>query len=332
MPSAEQGAGAYRPRVSICIPTLNGGSEFRLVLEKIARQDYAPRAELVVIDSGSSDGTAEAAERAGAKMLRIDKREFNHGRARNLAIAASSGEVIALLTQDAEPQDERWLSALVAAFADPRVAGAYARQVPRPDCSPLIKWRLEQWSAGRTQRVVQELASREEYERLPPLERLARCAFDDVSSAVRRSAWERHPFEERKFGEDVAWCKRVLLAGERVVFEPSSVVIHSHELSLWYEFRRIYADHANLKELFDVHTIPTRDVLWRAFRHQRALYLRILSELGLPLGARLRAKAQAIPHAFLENLAQYFGARSARKLAEGSRFYRWLDRKLRRGV
>ncbi|MBL8898907.1 MAG: glycosyltransferase family 2 protein [Planctomycetes bacterium] len=332
MASDSRDGAAFRPRVSICIPTLNGGTEFLGVLAKIARQDYTPRAELVVIDSGSTDGTAEAAERAGAKMLRIDKRQFNHGKARNLAIAASSGEILALLTQDAEPQDEHWLAALVSAFQDPRVAGAYARQVPRPDCSPLIKWRLEQWNAGRTQRAVQELASREEYERLAPLERLARCAFDDVSSAVRRSAWERFPFEERKFGEDVAWCKRVLLAGERVVFEPGAVVIHSHELSTWYEFRRIYADHANLKELFDVHTIPTRDGLWRAFRHQRALYLRILSELGLPFGARLRAKAQAIPYAFFENLAQYLGARSARKLAEGSRFYRWVDRKLRRGV
>ena len=158
MVSDSRDGAAFRPRVSICIPTLNGGTEFLGVLAKIARQDYTPRAELVVIDSGSTDGTAEAAERAGAKMLRIDKRQFNHGKARNLAIAASSGEILALLTQDAEPQDEHWLAALVSAFQDPRVAGAYARQVPRPDCSPLIKWRLEQWNAGRTQRAVQELS------------------------------------------------------------------------------------------------------------------------------------------------------------------------------
>lgn len=332
MSASESGPAAYRPRVSICIPTLNGGAEFLAVLAKIAAQDYAPRAELVVIDSGSSDGTAEAAEAAGAKMLRIDKRQFNHGRARNLAIAAAGGEVLAMLTQDAEPRDAQWLSALVAAFADPSVAGAYSRQVPRPACSPLLRWRLEQWSAGRTQRVVQALASPEEYERLAPLERLARCAFDDVSSAVRRSVWERLPFEERRFGEDVAWAKRVLLAGHRIVFEPAAVVVHSHELSTWYEFRRIYADHANLKELFGVHTIPTRGALWRAFRHQQALYGRILGELGLARMQRLRARAHSIPYALFENLAQYFGARAERKLAEGSRFYRWLDRKLRRGV
>lgn len=323
---------AYRPRVSICIPTLNGGAEFLALLKKLEIQDYEPRAELVVIDSGSTDGTAEAAAAAGAKMLHIDKRTFNHGRARNLAIAAAEGEVLALLTQDAEPLDAHWLSQLVSAFADPRVAGAYARQIPRENCSPLLRWRLEQWNAGRRERVVQELASPAEYERLAPLERLARCAFDDVSSAVRRSAWERFPYEERRFGEDVAWAKRVLLAGQRIVFESDSVVVHSHEMSIWYEFRRIYADHANLHELFQVHTIPTRADLWRAFRHQRRLYARILRELDLSFWQHLRARCHSIPYAFFENLAQYLGARSARKLAEGSRFYRWLDRKLRRGV
>ena len=317
-------------RVSVVIPTLNGGPLFRDVLRKLAAQDLTH--ELVVIDSGSTDGTYEAARDAGALMLRIDKRTFNHGRARNQAIEASSGDVIALLTQDAEPRDETWLSALVRNYEDPRVAGAYARQVPRSDCSPVLKDRLENWSAGRTERVVQELESPAEFEALNPMERLARCSFDDVSSSVRRSVWEALPFHERVFGEDVAWAKRVLLAGHRIVFEPESVVIHSHEMSTWYEFRRIYADHANLKDLFDVHTIPDRQALWRAFHSQRAHYKNVLDRLRLPFWQHLRARAHSIPYAFLENLAQYFGARSSRKIQEGSRFYRWLDRRLRGGV
>ena len=72
---------------------------------------------------GSKDGTIEASEAAGAKMLHIAQADFNHGRARNLAIEASGGEILALLIQDAEPKDETWLRHLVSAYDDPRVAG-----------------------------------------------------------------------------------------------------------------------------------------------------------------------------------------------------------------
>lgn len=323
----ESAANDFAPQVSVVIPTWNGGPLFRDVLAKLALQDL--KHELVVIDSGSRDGTYEAARDAGATLLRIEQKTFNHGRARNQAIDASSGEIIALLTQDAEPRDAQWLRRLVTNYRDPRVAGVYARQVPRDDCSPLLKDRLQNWAAGRTQRIVQELASEQELAALHPMERLARCSFDDVSSSVRRSVWEELPFHERAFGEDVAWARRVLLAGHRIVFEPDAVVIHSHEMSTWYEFRRIYADHANLHDLFGVHTIPDRAALWRSFRSQSRHYGEVLAREIPGFWKRLPARLHSIPYAFLENLAQYLGARSVWKLRHGSRFYARLDRRLR---
>ncbi|MBI1849206.1 MAG: glycosyltransferase family 2 protein [Planctomycetes bacterium] len=189
-------------RASVVIPTLNGGAVFRDVVERVRGQKITGgEFEILCIDSGSTDGTAEAAAAAGARVVRIAKSEFNHGLTRNRGVAESRGEFVAMLVQDAMPVDDRWLETLLSPFEDPRVAGAYSRQVPRPDCSPFIKARLGAWAATQPARVVQEIRGAAEYEALPPLERLRRIAFDDVASAMRRSVWAEHPYAARNFGE-----------------------------------------------------------------------------------------------------------------------------------
>ena len=150
--------------LSVVVPTWNGGSRFVRLLEALREQDVAGPVEWLVIDSGSSDGTREAAERAGARVIQIDQREFQHGRTRNRAIAEASGEIVLLLTQDAVPMGTGYLAAMLAIFQDAPDGGApidaaYARQFPRPDCDPILAERLRRWSASRDTSVVQELVS-----------------------------------------------------------------------------------------------------------------------------------------------------------------------------
>ncbi len=326
-----------RRPLSLVVPTWNGGARFRAQLDALARQDLAGGFELVVVDSGSTDGTWEAAASAGAHVLSIPQSEFGHGRTRNLAIAETDGERVALLTQDALPLDDSYLAHLFAALDDPAVDGAYARQFPRPDCDPLIAERLRQWSATRDTPLVQELvagspeASRARFEAMAPMERYQTCAFDNVASCVRRSTWERHPFPERDFGEDMAWARAVLLDGGRIAFEPKARVEHSHSLVLAREFRRIYRDHQNLVELFGLRNVPTWGDVLRGAAHQRRFYRELLARCDLARGERLYWRALSIPHAFLETAAQFLGARSHGKI-ESSRFWRWVDVRIQKGA
>ena len=69
--------------ISIVIPTYNGGRIFAECLQKIKRQKYAGEIQLIVIDSGSNDGTPDLAENVGAIVKRIDHKEFNHAKTRN---------------------------------------------------------------------------------------------------------------------------------------------------------------------------------------------------------------------------------------------------------
>jgi rhamnosyltransferase len=336
------GTGAIRPgpcRVSIVVPTRNGGARFLALLQRLARQEFDGGFELVVVDSSSSDGTADAAQRAGARVLRIDVREFNHGRSRNRGIELATGERVVLLVQDALPTGEHFVAALSAALDDPRIDGAYARQVPRPGQDPLIAARLRGWSAARNERSVSRLsdgvpeAARAAFERLAPMERYRACAFDDVAACLRRARWQEIPLPERNFGEDVAWARAVLLAGGAIAFEPRACVEHSHPISIAGEFARIYRDHRNLNELFGLRTVSSWREVWAGARSQRRFYRELLRAERLGGLARLRWSVYAGPYAFAETAAQFLGARSlwkARETGLRSAPWRWLDQRLQR--
>ncbi len=321
------------PDVTLLIPTWNAGSEFPEILRLMLDQELDRQLEVLVIDSGSTDGTVELLTQHPVRIIQIPNAEFNHGLTRNRGILEARGEIVVLATQDARPDDEHWMQRLVDCYDDPEVAGAYSCQVPRPDANPFIKDRLSQWAASQREPRVQQIENLEEFDALPPLEKLQRVAFDNVSSSVRRSVALEIPFRERQFGEDLDWGYRAILAGHKVVFEPRSKVVHSHNNSIWYEFKRVYLDHQNLNRLLGVHTVPRKEDVWpctrSAIAHLREV-VRREPDLG-PLG-RLWWRAKAVPFSFSQNLAQYLGARSVWALREERLVDRILDRLLRRGV
>ncbi len=321
------------PEVTLFIPTWNAGPEFPRILRAMLDQELSAPLEVLVIDSGSTDGTVEFLETQPVRLIRIPNREFNHGLTRERAIREARGEIVVLTVQDARPNDRHWLARLVDCFRDPRVAGAYGCQMPRPDASPFIKDRLSHWAAAQQEPRAQEIENRDEFEALAPLEKLGRIAFDNVSSSVRRSVALAISFRERQFGEDIDWAHRVILAGHRIVFEPRSKVVHSHNNSIWYEFKRVYLDHQNLHRLFGVHTVPLpRDVLVCSKAAILHLWNVVDREPGLSRWQRLRWRLRAIPFGISQNLAQYLGARSTGELAAGRPGARMLDKILRRGV
>jgi hypothetical protein len=217
------------------------------------------------------------------------------------------------------------------------VDGAYARQYPRPDCDPLLAERLRRWSASRNEPSLQVLApgdpaaARKLFDALPPMERYLSCVFDNVASAVRRASWERIPFPPRTFGEDVAWGRAVLLAGGALAYEPSACVEHSHRIDMLREFKRLYCDHRNLFELFELFQVRNWRAVWHGAKGQQRFYRELLAAQPLSAGARRYWSLYAIPYSYAEGAAQFLGARSHWKTRE-SRFWAWADRRIRRGV
>ncbi len=297
------------PLVSIVVPTWNGAATLPALLAAVRAQEADFDFEVVAIDSASTDGSIAILEPAADRVLRIAPGAFNHGGTRNDAIAASRGTFVALLVQDAIPASREWLARLIAPLrADPGLAGTYARQVPRPDASPLTRRYLEHWEASALAPRETAIRGRDELEALAPLERYRRCVFDNVSSAIRRSVWERHPFPVTAIAEDVEWARDVLLAGHRIRYVPDAVVVHSHERSARYELERTYLVHQRLRALFGLRLVPTPAHLAAASARNVVRHLRWVAADGSILsaeGARALALAAAFP------LGQYLGALSA---------------------
>ena len=285
--------------VSVVIPTRNGDATLVPLLDSIARQRIDIPVELVVVDSSSTDGSDALLRQRADIFVSIPETSFNHGLTRNLAIERSRGDVVVLTVQDALPESDEWLSRLIAPLrVDGRLAGSFARQVPRSDASPLAKRNLHRWVAASTTARIAELSGADEFNALTPLQRLERCAFDNVCACIRRSVWQSHPFRMVPIAEDLAWAKDVLLSGDRIAFVPDAVVVHSHDRTPQYEFERTRLLHAELRMLFGLQTIPSLAALARSIASTIADHARV--EPGLrgfqlavawPLGQYLGARA-----------------------------------------
>lgn len=289
------------PRVSIVLPTRNGAATLPAVLDAISHQRVDYPFEIIAVDSSSTDGTAELLRSRVDRLITVAADEFDHGLTRNLGIEQARGELVVLLVQDALPASDSWLAALAAPLlADDRLAGTFARQLPRPDASPIARHYLDRWIASSPVARTLAVTSRAELEALDPMAQLERCAFDNVCSCIRRSAWVQHPFRQTPIGEDIQWARGVLIAGYRLAYVPAAEVIHSHDRPARYEFVRTYLLHRRLYELFRLRTIPTVPLLVRAIASSLALHLRCQ-----PFGGRAVALAFAWP------FGQYLGALSA---------------------
>src|SRR5437868_2618943 len=142
----ERSGGLTPPAVSIVVPTRNGVATLPALLDAIAAQGAAFSFEVIAVDSGSTDGTVDLLRNRVDRLEQIAPESFDHGLTRNLGIERSRGDLIVLLVQDAVPANDSWLAALTAPlFDDSRLAGTFARQLPRADASAITSAYAARW-------------------------------------------------------------------------------------------------------------------------------------------------------------------------------------------
>ena len=116
------------PETSIVIRTFNEALFLADLLEGIRSQTYQDY-EIIVVDSGSFDGTVEIAGRFGVELVEIAGRDFTFGFSLNRGIVASEGRFLVLVSAHTTPVDREWLGTLVEPLRDPDVAMTYGRQM-----------------------------------------------------------------------------------------------------------------------------------------------------------------------------------------------------------
>jgi len=243
--------------ISVVIPIKNGGADLVRCLEAIARQRTEEKVEVVVVDSGSRDGSPLRAESLGARVHSIPPSEFHHGRTRNIGAELARGDTLVFTSQDACAVGEHWLADLTSPLAsDDGIAGVYGRQVAHEDARPPERFFLD-FLYGSEPRI-QRLEREEELSFEVTL-------FSNVNSALPRRIWQQYPFvEDIIMSEDQEWSRRVLLAGMTIVYEPKAIVRHSHPYSVGGALRRFFDSGVSAERSYVGDGRTSKAALWSA--------------------------------------------------------------------
>jgi len=297
--------------ISLVIPVKDGGKDLDRCLAGIAIQEIDEEVEVVVVDSGSTDGSPGRARATGAIVHEIPSEDFGHGRTRNLGVELARGETVVFTSQDAVADDSGWLARLVsAARSGPDVAGAYGRQLPHVDARPPERFFLDfMYGPGpRVQRLDRDAQLTFET-----------TLFSNVNAAIPRGILERYPFrDDLTMSEDQEWSRRVLRDGFALVYEPRAAVRHSHAYTVRSAFRRFFdsgvsAEHAYVEG--DASRAALRRAgaryaqeelawLWASGRRRWIPYT-IVYELGKFAGLQLGLRHHRLPRSLVRRLGSY---------------------------
>jgi rhamnosyltransferase len=225
--------------ISLIIPTLNAGTHMEHLLSMLSSQD-TKASEIIIIDSSSEDNTVQIARRFGATTMVIPRKDFNHGRTRNVAALHARGEILVFMTQDALPSHKTLLGTLTAPLRSVDVAATYGRQIPRSDASPLEKF-IRQFNYPD----MPMTKAKSDIQRYG----IKTFFLSNVCSAVKKDAFLRVGMfpEGVRANEDMILAAKLILNGHTIAYVPDAEVMHSHCFSLFKQFRRYYNIGSSLK-------------------------------------------------------------------------------------
>lgn len=256
------------PETTIVIRTFNEAKHLPRLLKALREQRYQDF-DVVVVDSGSVDGTRELAREHDAQVIRIDRSHFTFGYSLNAGIEASQGRLIAIVSAHTLPATDRWLSALTADLRRPEVAMVYGKQ---------MGWATSKFSEAQ------------DFRRTFGDRRLTMCPphffANNANSAVRRDLWQQYPFNVELPGlEDIDWARHWMQSEYLVVYEPEAALYHIHEESAAQIRHRYYREAVAARRL----RLKRRRSVVAAVGQEA---VRLVTDLSVALG---RSTVRALP-------------------------------------
>ena len=190
------------PPASVIVRARDEARTIEQTFQALRRQTC--EVEVIVVDSGSTDGTLEIAQRYCDRLVAIPQSEFTYGRALNVGARAASAPIHFALSAHCAPEQDDWVERSLAYYPRPEVAATNGVG----------------WLDGRRwhEPFFQTAADGERPH-----------GFSNHASSWRASVWEENPFDEQiAAAEDLEWAWRVLAQGWEIAFDPALRVDASH--------------------------------------------------------------------------------------------------------
>lgn len=288
------------PSVSVVIPVKNGFPEVKDCIAGILRQTV-PVAEILVIDSGSTDGTVEYLKTIHeVRLIQIDAAAFNHGSTRNLGWQNTNTDFLLYTVQDARAVSEYWIEEMLKGFTDDAVVAVCGQQVvPHERDKNPVEW-FRPFSQPEMTRY--QFNSAADFEQMKPEEQKKICGWDNVTAIYRRTVFNEVQFPVAVFGEDMIWAKRAIVHGHALVYNYNARVYHYHLEDADFTFKRSFTTmYFRYKQFGYVPDAPTLDV-----RSKLSMLKCLIQSLGTDV--------KSIAHWYRYNTGQFQAAARAHQL------------------
>lgn len=228
---------------SLVIRAYNEEKHIGRLLEGVEHQTIQS-VEVILVDSGSTDGTVEIAQRYGARIVRIEPQEFTFGRSLNLGIQHATRDWVVIASAHVYPVYPDWLERLLAPFEDEKVALTYGKQRGNEQSFFSERQIFLQWYGEQTNL------------------RQSHPFCNNANAAIRRALWQEHAYDETLSGlEDIAWAKWALEQGYQIAYVAEAEIVHVHQESPRGVYNRYRREAMAFKRIFPQETFSFRDFL-----------------------------------------------------------------------
>ena len=220
-------------KISLIIPTLNAERELPILLDALFSQKRQIN-ELIIVDSASTDNTVKICKaNEKVRLIQIERKDFDHGRTRDMALRESIGDIVVFMTQDAVPANDEFLENLIAPLAEDKVAVSTGRQLPKRDAT-----RMEQLVRSFNYPPESHIRSKADVPKMG----IKTFFCSDVCAAYNREIYlELDGFEyPLKTNEDMFFAAKAIENGFRVAYAAEALVYHSHNFTLREQYKRNY--------------------------------------------------------------------------------------------
>ena len=213
--------------VSVVMRSFNEAWAIGDSIRQLFAQDFDGEIELIVIDSGSSDGSIDLIQKSGrAKLIQIPLGTYVPGVVLNQGAREASHDWLVYLNADATPVGRDWLVNLLKPCLDnPKFGACFSRQIPRPDCQAVFAHDYDRcFGPNRESKNWDHF-------------------FSMVSSVTHRSILDQVPIrEDLQYAEDDEWTRRLAASGFEILYALDSVAMHSHNYSVRQSYKRSFGD------------------------------------------------------------------------------------------